>query len=117
MLDAVKLFEPERGTKFLTVLSWTLKKRFAEENGIRGTRRDALQFSGSMDEPRDNSEKEAALVEVEDEGAALAFMGVEYADFLTYCRGVPPLFRRRQAAASKTTIPALRFEEQRKGRE
>lgn len=88
MLDAVKLFEPERGTKFLTVLQWTLKKRFAEENGTRGTRRDALQFSGSLDEPRDNGEKEAAPVEIEDGGAALAFMGVEYADFLTYCRGV-----------------------------
>lgn len=88
MLDAVKLYEPERGTKFLTVLQWMLKKRFAEENGTRGTRRDALQFSGSMDEPRDNGEKEAAPVEVEDESAALAFMGLEYADFLTYCRGV-----------------------------
>ena len=33
MLDAVKIFEPERSAKFLTVLSYTLKKRFNEENG------------------------------------------------------------------------------------
>lgn len=88
MMDAVKLYEPERGTKFLTVLHWTLKNRFAEENGTRGTKRDMLQVSGSLDEPRDNGEKEAAPVEIEDGDAALAFMGVEYADFLTYCRGV-----------------------------
>ena len=87
LLDAIELYRPEQGTRFLTVLSWTLKKHFADENGMRTSKRDALQYSGSTDEPREIDGDEVTT-EIEDEGAALAFMGVEYADFLTYCRGV-----------------------------
>lgn len=43
VLDAVERFDPEReDSSFLSVLRLTLKSRFAEESGIRTTRRDAL---------------------------------------------------------------------------
>ncbi len=87
VLDAIELYRPEKGTRFLTVLAWTLKKHFADENGMMTSKRDALQYSGSTDEPREIDGDEVTA-EIEDGGAALAFMGVEYADFLTYCRGV-----------------------------
>ena len=52
VLDAVERFDPEREDgSFLSVLRLTLKSRFAEESGIRTTRRDVLQYAESMDAP------------------------------------------------------------------
>lgn len=88
MLDAVEKFDPEReGGGFLAVLRFTLKTRFAEEAGIRTTKRDALQFAESTDAPAYEDGPVVADI-VPDQGAFLAFMGVEYRDFLLYCRGI-----------------------------
>ena len=63
MLDAVEKFDPERdGGGFLAVLRLTLKTRFAEESGIRTTRRDALtnctvKKEGARDAHRDCADK------------------------------------------------------------
>lgn len=88
MLDAVEKFDSEReGGGFLAVLRLTLKTRFAEESGIRTTRRDALHYADSADAPAYEDGPTVADT-VPDESAALAFMGVEYGDFLDYCRRI-----------------------------
>ena len=38
--DAVQAYDETRGTSFLTVLKYYLQKRFAEEAGVRTSRRD-----------------------------------------------------------------------------
>ncbi len=88
MLDAVEKFDPEReGGGFLSVLRLTLKTRFAEESGIRTTRRDALHYAESADAP---AYEDGPTVEdtVPDRSAALAFADVEYGDLLDYCRRI-----------------------------
>ena len=88
VLDAVERFDPEREDgSFLSVLRLTLKSRFAEESGIRTTRRDVLQYAESMDAP---AYEDGPAVEdtVPNRGAALAFAGVEYGDLLDYCRRI-----------------------------
>lgn len=88
MLDAVEKFDPEReGGGFLSVLRLTLKTRFAEESGIRTTKRDALQYAESADAPA-YEDGPAVADTVPDKGAALAFAEVEYGDFLDYCRRI-----------------------------
>lgn len=88
MIDTVKHHNPQKGC-FHTLFTFYLKARFSEAAGVM-SKRDALQYADSLDEPAKTDEGEAdpALTLIEDEGAALAFMSVEYADFLTYCRGV-----------------------------
>lgn len=90
MLDAVEKFDPEReGGGFLAVLRLTLKTRFAEESGIRTTRRDALHYAESADAPAYASEDSPTVADtVPDGSAVLAFVGVEYGDFLDYCRRI-----------------------------
>ncbi|EGO62589.1 sigma-70 family RNA polymerase sigma factor [Acetonema longum] len=51
MLEAVRYFRPEGEYGYLTYLSWTLKKSFAEVAGIETSKRDASRFSISLDEP------------------------------------------------------------------
>lgn len=88
MLDAVEKFDPEReGGGFLAVLRLTLKTRFAEESGIRTTRRDAPHYAESTDAFAYEDGPTVADT-VPDESAALAFMSVEYGDFLDYCRRI-----------------------------
>lgn len=89
VLDAVEQYDPgKENASFLSLLSFTLKKQWAEEAGIRSTRRDALQYAGSLDAPAVAGDEDSAPVVdlIADEGAALAFTGVEYLDFLDYCR-------------------------------
>lgn len=90
MLDAVERFDPEReNSSFLSVLRLTLKTRFAEESGIRTSKRDALSYAGSADAPAYGEEDSPPVAEtVPDQSASLAFMGAEYRDFLHYCRNV-----------------------------
>ena len=49
MIAAVKYFKPEAGYKFLTFLDYTLKNAFREALGIRGSKRDWLNYSDSLD--------------------------------------------------------------------
>lgn len=88
MLETAAQYEPGEGKSFLSALSFSLLKAFAAEEGIRTTRRDALQYADSTETAayRDDPEGETVGDLLPDDGAALAFMGVEYADFLDYCR-------------------------------
>lgn len=90
MLDAVDLYDTERGASFLKVLQFCLKKRFAEETGVRTSKRDALHYADSIDGPAFPEELDGPTVgdSLQDDSAALAFSGIEYADFLDYCRGM-----------------------------
>lgn len=91
MVDAVEKYDPEREqANFLSVLSYTLKNRFAEEAGVKTTRRDALQYADSLDAPAVAWDEDSgpAVDTIPDDRAALAFTGVEYTDFLEYCRRV-----------------------------
>ena len=94
VLDAAEKYDVEReNASFLSLLSYTLKTRFAEENGTKTSKRDALQYCRSLDEPAykgGNADREGDSIVnlIEDEGAALAFEGVEYADFVRYARMV-----------------------------
>lgn len=90
MVDTAEKFDPSKGYAFNTALNFYLKRRFNEADGVRTSKRDALMYSKSIDEPLSASgDSDTTIGElVPDDGAALAFMGVEYADFLDYCRGV-----------------------------
>mgnify|MGYP003185637179 CR=1 FL=1 len=50
-LAAVRDYEPGRGAKFLTCLTWALQKEFAAVAGVRSSRRDAARYADSMDAP------------------------------------------------------------------
>ena len=99
MLETAAQYEPGEGKNFLSALSFSLMKAFAAEEGIRTTRRDALQYADSTEAAtfRDNSEGETVGDLLPDDGAALAFVGVEYVDFLDYCR--------REIRAALDTLP------------
>lgn len=88
MLDTAEQHDPQKGC-FNTLFPFFLKSRFSEVAGVRN-KLDALHYASSLDEPAETDEGEAApaVTNIVDEGAALAFMGVEYANFLTYCRGI-----------------------------
>lgn len=89
VLDAVELYDTERErVSFMALLSLTLRKRFSEEVGVRSSKRDALHYADSIDGPAFPNEPDGPTVgeSLADDGAALAFSGVEYADFLDYCR-------------------------------
>lgn len=91
VLDAAEQYDPDReNASFLSLLSLKLWKRWDEEAGTRTTRRDALQYADSLDAPAVVGDEDSVpFVDlIVDEGAAPAFVGVEYADFLSYCRGV-----------------------------
>lgn len=91
VLDAAEQYDPDReNASFLSLLSLKLWKRWDEEAGTRTTRRDALQYADSLDAPAVVGDEDSAPVVdlIVDEGASLAFVGVEYADFLSYCRGM-----------------------------
>lgn len=90
VLDTAARYAPGEGKSFLQVLSFSLRKAFSAEEGTRSTRRDALRYADSLDAPAVVGDEDSAPVVdlIVDEGAALAFVGVEYADFLSYCRGM-----------------------------
>lgn len=90
VLETAERFERGQGYGFLHALGYELKKAFAEATGTRSTKRDAIQYADSteMAAYRDESDGPTVGDMLPDEAAALAFTGVEYADFLTYCRGV-----------------------------
>lgn len=90
MLDAVRIYDPEREAKFLTVMGYTLKNRFAEAGGHRSRKRDPLSFADSLDVPayRDDAEGENAVDLVPDQCSEYAFLKVEFSDFIAYCHNL-----------------------------
>lgn len=56
LLAAVRWYSPEAGAKFETYLSFFLKRAFAEVDGIRGKKRDALLYADSLDEAAESAE-------------------------------------------------------------
>ncbi len=67
---AVRCYDPEKGS-FLTVLGLTLKTAFAEVAGVRSSKRDAILFADSGDQPV-NDEGDVTLFEtVEDPRQAI----------------------------------------------
>ena len=91
MMDAVELFDPERGTKFTTILGYTIRKRFAEEGGHRSQKQQrsrAIQRAESLNAPlyqgeEDGDSKVDALA---DPCGEYAFALVEFEDYIVYTR-------------------------------
>lgn len=90
VVETAERFEPGQGYGFLHALGYRLKNAFAEATGTRSTKRDAIQYADSIEATADRNDPDGLTLSelIPDEGAALAFVGVEYADFLSYCRGV-----------------------------
>ena len=88
--DAVEIYDAERENgSFLSVLCFMLRERFAKECGVRTTKRDALQFAESAESTAYGDENAPTIADtIPDAKASLAFTGVEYRDFMPYCRGV-----------------------------
>lgn len=88
MLDAVELFDPERGAGFIGVLVYSLQKRFAEEGGHRTSKRDPLQLAGSLDAPLYQGEEDGDSMAdaLPDPCGEYAFALVEYYDYRRYVR-------------------------------
>ena len=98
VLDTAARYEPGEGKNFLQALAFSLRKAFAVEEGTRSTRRDALQYADSTEAAYQDDPEGPTMGELlPDDGAALAFIGVEYADFLDYCR--------REIGAALDTLP------------
>ena len=88
LLDAVEKFNSTReDSSFLSVLRLALKTHFSEECCVRTTKRDALQFAESSETPTYEDGPTVADT-VPDARASLAFIGVEYREFMRYCRGI-----------------------------
>lgn len=91
VMDAAERYDPgNENASFFALLDFTLKTRWAEEAGTRTTRRDALRGAYSLDVEiyQDDPDSPTLADAIPDESAALAFMGVDYSDFLVYCRGI-----------------------------
>lgn len=88
MVSAVEYFEPGTGSNFLTVYKWFLRSAFAEAGGHRSKKRDPLLYAESLDLPAwaEDPDSESGGNLIEDPAGEYAFLYVEYADFLTYCR-------------------------------
>lgn len=81
VLDAADQYDPGReNASFLSLLCFTLQSQWAEEAGTRTTRRDALQYADSTETAAHRDDPDGPTVGelLPDDGAALAFMGVEY---------------------------------------
>lgn len=87
MLEAIRYFDPNKGIKFCTYLSNTLKNAFAEVAGIRGSKRDMALYSFSLDVPVSvDSEHEDGgnLIDfIEDKQAQAPFRNVIEQDYLS----------------------------------
>lgn len=78
-----------REKSFLTLLKYFLQKRFAEEAGVRTSRRDGLQYADSTAEALYSNEDSITLEDtLEDTGAAAELESVEYRDLVLYARRV-----------------------------
>ena len=87
--DTVQAFDETREKSFLTLLKYFLQKRFAEEAGMRTSRRDGLQYADSTAEALYSNEDSITLEDtLEDAGAAAELESVEYRDLVLYARRV-----------------------------
>lgn len=87
--DTVQAFDETREKSFLTLLKYFLQKRFAEEAGVRTSRRDSLQYADSTAEALYSNEDSITLEDtLEDAGAAAELESVEYRDLVLYARRV-----------------------------
>ena len=86
MLDAVDVFDPDKGGNFLGTLDLTLKKRFAEVAGIRSSKRDPIQYSDSTNVARFDDDPDGETLEdfIEDPRGEYAFCIVEHSDYIEY---------------------------------
>ena len=107
--DTVQAFDETREKSFLTLLKYFLQKRFAEEAGVRTSRRDGLQYADSTAEALYSNEDSITLEDtLEDAGAAAELESVEYRDLVLYARrvilaaldGLPDGYRILVAAAA-----------------
>ena len=104
MMDAVEIFDPERGGSFIGSLNFCLKKRFAEEIGVRSSKRDAIQFSVSTEAQIYDNEDSPTLEEtLKDPGGEYAFCLVEFQEYRRYCR------RLIKSAMKRITPQARRY--------
>jgi len=62
LLAAIKYYKPEKGLKFISYLELNLKTAFNEAMGVRGYKRDWLDFATSLDTPV--GEGETALIDM-----------------------------------------------------
>lgn len=82
MLAAVRDYEPGRGAKFLTCLTWALQKEFAAVAGVRSSRRDAARCADSMDAPLSDELEDITQHDVlADCRAQEPFLAVEEGDY------------------------------------
>ncbi len=88
VVEAAQKYEQGKGYGFLTALDFYLRNYFAKEDGIRGSKRDALKYASSLDIVLELEESSgSALVDfVEDENALSGFINAEYREFISYCR-------------------------------
>ncbi|MEG1895829.1 MAG: sigma-70 family RNA polymerase sigma factor [Oscillospiraceae bacterium] len=66
VLSAVDYYEPEKGLKYITFLSQTLKTAFAETMGVRTSKQDMLDYARSLDEPVNEQEDITLLDKIGD---------------------------------------------------
>lgn len=99
MLKAAEKYDPACGWKFLTIFAYYLKSAFSEVIGTRSSKRDALRDAISLDAPRcgEDGDGESLAYFKPDETASLAFIGVEYENFIQYTQ--------RVIAAALDTLP------------
>lgn len=64
LLRAIKGFEPEMGYTFLTYLTKTLQTSFLEAAGMRSSKRDWLNYAGSLDVPAGGKDGNSPLVDL-----------------------------------------------------
>ena len=88
MLDAVEIFDAERGGSYIGMFDLTLKKQFAEVAGIRSSKRDALQYADSTDRALIEEDPDGPTLAdtLEDPGGEYAFCLVAYRDYMRYVR-------------------------------
>lgn len=87
--DAVQAYDETRGASFLAVLKYYLQKRFAEEAGVRTSRRDGLQYADSTEQALYSNEDSVTIADtLEDKSAAAELEGVEYKELVAYSRRV-----------------------------
>lgn len=90
MLEAAAAFDPERGTAFLTIFGYYLKKAFAEVSGTRSTKRDAILYADSLNCPAYQGQEDSGELSeyIEDDAAAIPFEDIVQRDFVKYTRSV-----------------------------
>lgn len=90
VLRAAKYFDPDRGTKFLTLLGYCLKNAFSVVAGTRTSKRDALMYCDSLNAPafQWEEESEEQIERIKDDAAEQPYNDIEQADFIQYVRSV-----------------------------